>query len=256
MEVEQIKESAERHNSIMLALYRHRQGVYRILRNRFGYSRRRTGSDILLALAEVSEVEPAVAKACRSAAERATLIAEVEKMFTEENRSAMAYAERALMTSDSLEKAINNLSDMRKQVKENSGLTIGLDLAIEIARSGEKTIYNSEFMVKFLNEGQNGKEEFAPEGRGFIEDVFAQANADLEGAIYGAVAGAQSASIFGIASWIGAAAVGESFALLGSAEVAWRNMAKFGNIRVIHGPNDPNGPIYWPPVDPDDRPIT
>lgn len=257
MDKKLIREAVQRHHEAMLALARNRYEVYGILRTRLGTTTRANGADILQALADVPKIDAEVASTCRKAVKIAKIVAGVERDMSENSLAASAYAERALIVANDLDMAIENLSEMRKLAKEDAALTVGLDLAIELAESGKDSIYDAGYMAKVYSESEpDGGSQPPKQTHDLVDDVLEQALADLEGTIHGAYAGYDLHDLFLLNPTQGAVFFGEAFTVLWSGRVAWKNTKKYWFDGVIHGPLDPNGPIYWPPRDPDNRPTT
>ncbi len=233
-----VKALASIHNEIMIEIYKNATLISEKLFVKKGASSLVDGHDILMALASLNTVPTKVRADARRASRHFLSLEKYIESFTDVDQAAIAAIETTIRSTSGIKEQLEELHKLRSYVESENALSIGLDVAIEIATQGMDTIYNIAKVEKHLGL-EKGSERMSDGG------VLAD---DVAGALVGGVAGLALSYVTAGATVAGGAVTG---AIMFSGNAIWVNIkAKWGPF-VIHGPDDPNGPIGGWPDDPD-----
>ncbi len=253
---ELISEAAVKHNEAIVSMQANLEGVRRVLWRRWGSAEIAPDTAVAISLASLPNISEDVRETCQQSALIYSKVRSSLSSLTSIDRSAISYLSRTIASCENTEEILAKLSSARKQhIKSEGGLSDGVDLAIEILKTGIDTIYNPDWVIKNANWGN-----FSNDNRSQMAySLSGAAGADAGGAIYGGIVGSIAG---GVTTWWAASGPGAVAGGIGGAVGVgvgssllylwnWLNSppavgGKMPNPTIIHGPDDPNGPIWWP----------
>jgi hypothetical protein len=234
------------------------EGVRRVLSRRWGSAEIAPDTAVAFSLASLPNIREDVRKTCQQSAFIYEKVQSSLSSLTSIDRLTVSYLSRAIASCKSTEGILTNLSKARKQhINSEGGLADGVDVAIEILKTRIDTIYNPDWVIKnpdWESPSNDNRSEM-----GYSLSGAAGAGADAGGAIYGGIVGGVAGGVStwwagsdpaAVAAGVGGAVgvgVGSSLLYLWN----WLNSppqrgGKMPGPPIIHGPDDPNGPIWWP----------
>ena len=160
---------------------------------------------------------------------------------TDADRLVLANVFSELSKAGTVPNQVNRLREFRGVIEKENDLSLALDAAILIGEMGLEDIYNEKFIGSAIGSANSR----------LIENLFL---GDVDGFLIGAL-GSGPFSVLGPGTISGALGLGQISGMQASMAVfaRYQQAGAFGYKRpkiyidVIHGPNDPNGPIKtWP----------